>query len=552
MPKRNASTTRPKDVSFSGSKGPAVVADAFEDHLELPSTLRLRALAQWASDRIAEKVTEGSSVVIDETVLTLKTPSTIALGPARVAIERKGGSIAASFRTADSQSRPLHVELSLPVGEGEVRLNFDGGPVPLDLFASGEPKAVSVALTKRASLEGHGSVRLFADGMRLDFDGIVRVRDVGFSHTAIAPDPIEGLDVDISAKGELSDRSSLRLESFDVALGAAHVRGAGSLAKGNGKVTGDVRFEVPTVACQSLLESTPSALLPVLTGARLAGTLRGAGHVSFDSSRLDDTSVSYKFEDLCSFESVPSELDKRRFAGTFTHRVYLADGTLAETTTGPGSPRWTDLENVSPYMEVAVRTTEDGSFRKHKGFNHYAIRNAIVANLKARRFVRGASTISMQLAKNLFLVRDKTLSRKLEELVLTEYLEQTFTKSEMLELYFNVIEFGPDVYGIRDAAEFYFGRAPDELTLQECMFLASLLPSPVRYSKLADSGRLGESWQRHLSQLLDISLRVGLVTKEEREGARDTALVFYKAGNPRPEPRDPVGGGRLDGAGDDW
>ena len=111
-------------------------------------------------------------------------------------------------------------------------------------------------------------------------------------------------------------------------------------------------------------------------------------------------------------------------------------------------------------------------FHKHHGFNHNAIRNSVAgANLKARRFVRGASTITMQLAKNLFLSREKTLSRKIQEVVLTDYLEQAFRKDDMMELYLNVIEFGPDVYGVTRAAEYYFGRKPEELNLPECFFL---------------------------------------------------------------------------------
>ena len=131
-------------------------------------------------------------------------------------------------------------------------------------------------------------------------------------------------------------------------------------------------------------------------------------------------------------------------------------------------------------------TTEDGGFFRHHGFNTCAIRTALIANIKAGRFVRGASTITMQLAKNLFLSREKTLSRKLEELILTDYLEQTFTKDEMMELYLNVIEFGPDVYGVTAAADHYFGRTPAELNLAECLFLASLLPQPLRYHHLRE------------------------------------------------------------------
>src|SRR5258706_10215184 len=110
--------------------------------------------------------------------------------------------------------------------------------------------------------------------------------------------------------------------------------------------------------------------------------------------------------------------------------------------------RWMLLNEIIPYKQIAVLTTEDGLFFKHKGFNHSAIRQSLIANLKAHKFVRGASTITMQLAKNLYLSREKTLARKVEEIVLADALEQTLTKDEMMELYLNVIEFGPDIYGV--------------------------------------------------------------------------------------------------------
>jgi len=166
---------------------------------------------------------------------------------------------------------------------------------------------------------------------------------------------------------------------------------------------------------------------------------------------------------------------------------------------------------------VAVLTTEDGAFPHHHGYSPGAIKASIIANLKARRFVRGASTISMQLAKNLFLSRDKTLSRKLEEVVLTDYLEQVFSKDELMELYLNVIEFGPAVYGITAASEYYFGRDPDELNFAECLFLASLLPSPIRYGAMRDHETAPDGWMRALHSIMRIAKKGSLITDDELE-----------------------------------
>jgi membrane peptidoglycan carboxypeptidase len=217
-------------------------------------------------------------------------------------------------------------------------------------------------------------------------------------------------------------------------------------------------------------------------------------------------------------------------------------------TTGPGAPGWVSFGDISPFMIVAVMTTEDGGFYRHHGFSRGAIRSALIDNLKARRFVRGASTVSMQLAKNLFLTREKTVGRKLEEVVLTDYLEQTFTKDELMELYLNVIEFGPDLYGIGPAARDYFGRGASELDLAESLFLSSVLPSPLKMHALKFADHLSDGWHRTLAHLMSISHRSGLISQAELDQGKDEIVFFHNTG-PRPPPRrfnDAVGNDAVD------
>jgi membrane peptidoglycan carboxypeptidase len=225
----------------------------------------------------------------------------------------------------------------------------------------------------------------------------------------------------------------------------------------------------------------------------------------------------------------------------------LPDGSVAEETTGPGSSKWVPLGAISPFMPVAVMTTEDGAFYGHHGFAHRAIKASVIANLKARKFLRGASTISMQLAKNVFLTREKTLSRKLEEMILTDYLEQVFTKDEILELYLNVIEFGPNIYGIGPAAHYYFGRSAAELNLAECLFLSWVLPAPLKWSNLKSQGQLAEGWQKTIVNLMTIARRYHVISDEELEEGKGELVVFANTG-PRPLPRRHS---RLDGSGID-
>ena len=122
--------------------------------------------------------------------------------------------------------------------------------------------------------------------------------------------------------------------------------------------------------------------------------------------------------------------------------------------------------------------TEDRAFQSHKGVRWDLIGKAIKLNLEQARFAYGGSTITQQLVKNLFLSREKTLSRKLEELIISWELERRYNKNEILELYVNVIEYGPDIYGVRKAAHYYFGKPPWHLSPAESAFIMGLKPYP--------------------------------------------------------------------------
>ncbi len=145
---------------------------------------------------------------------------------------------------------------------------------------------------------------------------------------------------------------------------------------------------------------------------------------------------------------------------------------------GPKNPRWTNSNNIPPEMKWAVILAEDSNFYKHEGFDVKAIKKAIKYDLEKKSFARGASTITQQAAKNLFLSREKTITRKLKEIYLAWRMEQELTKGRIIELYLNVVELGPMVHGIGHGARYYFSKSAAELTPRECAFLAAMLPGP--------------------------------------------------------------------------
>jgi len=143
--------------------------------------------------------------------------------------------------------------------------------------------------------------------------------------------------------------------------------------------------------------------------------------------------------------------------------------------------RWSPLEEINRDLIYTVVMGEDASYFEHRGINYDALVNAFAENIKRRKFVYGASTISQQVVKNLFLYSSKTFIRKLKELMITRRMEDGFSKNQILEIYLNIAEFGPDIFGVHRASAYYFKKKPRQINAAEGAFLALMLPSPKKY-----------------------------------------------------------------------
>lgn len=534
----------------------ALPAPSNEPMLPLPDPHVLRSRIATAVTSIAARLPDGGNVEIGGLSIKLELGGEpVAFGPGAFSLTRRADRVHLAFASSPEDAgaqtgTPLSIDADLPVSTGEMTARLAGGPVSLAALGvkEGTKGLTDVA---RGTISGKGQLVLSAAADALTFDGEVALRSISLKEPRIAPEPLRRVDFSVSARGVLAESGKLRVDDAQLDMGALHVKTHGTVEDTADHFAVSLALDVAPASCQALLDSAPQGLLPIVRTARMAGTFSAIMNLAFDTRTIEKLVLDYKIDDQCRIVEVPRDLSRERFTGEFTYRTYHPDGTIGETTTGPGTPEWTNLDDISPFMVAAVLTTEDGAFYKHNGFNHAAIRSSVQANLKARRFVRGASTITMQLAKNLFLARDKALSRKIEEVVLTDYLEQIFRKDEMMELYLNVVEFGPDVYGITQAAEHYFGRKPEELNLPECFFLASLLPSPIRYGRLREKGEVSETWMRHLTALMQIAARNGKISHSDLEEGLKGTVVFVRPGDPRPEPRKPVTSRRRDTDDDD-
>ncbi len=205
-----------------------------------------------------------------------------------------------------------------------------------------------------------------------------------------------------------------------------------------------------------------------------------------------------------------------------------ANGAAPAIAVGPANPDFVPIADLPVHVVRAITTSEDGGFFGHEGFDFGELRNALAEDAVARRVMRGGSTITQQLAKNLYLTREKTLTRKAREAVITIALEATVPKQRLLEIYLNVVEWGPGIFGIGPAARHWFGKDARELTPMEAAFLASIIPSPTRYHFMHDRGAMSETWRRRVDDVLLKMAEQGVLGGEDLVRALAEPVVFTR------------------------
>jgi hypothetical protein len=445
-------------------------------------------------------------------------------------------------------------------------------------------EGTAVIEPERTSVDADLHLELAASGVT--FRGGFHVADLNVTHPMIADKPVRALDFAGDVAGRL-DRATKTLTlsrgefiTGEVPLsftGALHIpggmrelaqqvrgalRGGGACADcdddldddladpapppttpGKGKEpavvarrdrpTLDVRLVVPPVDCQRALDAIPKEAAPYLAGYQLAGTYQANLHLAIDWGDLDRLVLDGIDSRLglggCKVLRAPAD-SPLRLRGEFEHFVEVERDKWVSVWIGPSNPDFISIDSVSPYLPRSLQTTEDSAFFSHHGFITREFRSALISNLKSGRFRHGASSISMQLVKNVLLYREKTLARKLQELFLTWHMEQVLPKARILEIYINAIEYGPGIYGIGEAARHYFGKSARDLNPVESAFFSSILPNPKeRYAQFC-AGTLRRTTEAKIGRIVDLMLKRGRLTEEEWTLAKATPLVFARDG----------------------
>lgn len=225
-----------------------------------------------------------------------------------------------------------------------------------------------------------------------------------------------------------------------------------------------------------------------------------------------------------SFRNLPDVRILRNYVPSETSYIYDVKGRLLSSLHGEANREIASLDQMSPKLKLAVIAIEDSSFYRHNGLNPYSIGRAALANFKQGGVSEGASTLTMQLVKNLFLTQERTFSRKLAEAILAIRIEQVFSKEEILEMYLNNIYWGHNNYGIQTAAETYFNKNAAELNLAEASVLAGLIQAPERYSPFLN---YTETKQRQAA-VLGRMRTLNWISPEEEQAALKAPLLIGK------------------------
>lgn len=442
--------------------------------------------------------------IIDGTIKFHKDRSTFALK-------------ALSFKTRDlmSDDQKMHFDFTV----GDARASFDvsfaeGSIYPriqlnIDkLGAESFYKIINMPKPKSADGTFFGNLLFNISDDDLSIDAQMRFENFAFFHERISPNLVH--DIEASAKMKfvyVFDKDLLRIDDVELQSGPITVKGTMGIDNVRSYPVIYFTLGAQDVPCEAIAQAIPPGLLPTITDLRMGGTAISpslTGKIPWKDPlklTLSETGFTNDCYPISVAPHYPEKLNAPDYTFT-TNYTYFVDAIEV----GPGTQDYTPIKDIPPYVRAAMFLTEDKRFLDHGPLRLSFIERAMRLNLNERRYIYGGSTISQQLVKNLFLDRKKNLARKLEEWFITWNMETVVTKTRIFELYLNIIEFGPDIYGIHQGAKFYFGKKPNELTPLEGAYLASLKVAPSKGGRFYYSGFSDKKWwnkrMRHILKIL--------------------------------------------------
>lgn len=397
---------------------------------------------------------------------------------------------ALQFHTTTATIDGGDVESTIEIDGGQsvwhVRGTVDPGDQQLNLMLTADGKKVELPF-----IQNRFGLKLSVDtvttemrginksGGQLEINGSWGVKNLLVNHPRIAANDIVVADASLDADMVIG-KNFVSIDSTSTAhLKNIEVHPFLKYTLGPEKVY-ELRVHTDELDAQELINSFPQGLFESLEGMQVTGKVKYDLDFLLDEKQPDSVLFYSELKNI-GFKVVKwGKTNLQKINGSFVYTPYEYGRPMRNIVIGPENPDYVTLDQISPNLKNALLTAEDPSFFSHRGFVEESFRKSIATNFKEKAFKRGGSTISMQLVKNVYLNRQKTMARKAEEMLIVWIIENSrlSSKQKMFETYLNLIEWGNNVYGITEASRYYFNKHPSELDIGEGIFLASIVPRP--------------------------------------------------------------------------
>jgi hypothetical protein len=367
------------------------------------------------------------------------------------------------------------------------------------------------------------ATRISREGATVSWD--LRADVVTLSSPRLAAEPIGPLSAVTRGRATVDVGSGRAVvESAEVRLGG-DARAAAALSlelQLRPRATFDLRVDAPALDWRTLTHVLPAQLAPGDVAPRVAGTFGAALHVA---GPIRDP-ARWALDANVDLSHLGPEEERTPLLGSFEHEAQISGGRSRRIVVGPRNPAFVAVSTLPQYVVRAITTSEDAAFWGHEGFDFHELADAITSGAQRGELGRGASTISQQVAKNLWLGRERTLARKAREALLTIALEASLPKQRILEIYLNIAEWGPGIVGLGEAAKHYFGKDARDLSPREAAFLATIIPNPVRFHVYCARGELSPAWDARVAELLYRLWSNGVLSNDQLDAALVERLAF--------------------------
>jgi hypothetical protein len=376
-----------------------------------------------------------------------------------------------------------------------------------------------------------GSVNLRSNTDALRFHVDIRARGTRFGALAdnAGDEPQLGDATDVALRFDGAwqrDEGTIEIPEVHGTLAGADLSGSIALRNIDTDPTVDLALGVRQLELGRLLGAAglpvPESLGVTPGGSRHLGSATIEVQVRGSPAAPAALAVSQKI-DFTPPSRMPPAISRLR--GDFVFRAGGGPGPQRPVDVSPSSPEFIALQEVPPLFVRTLLLAEDAGFYGHRGIDFRELPSALLTNWSRGGAARGASTITQQLAKNLFLSSDKEVGRKLQELAITFLLESALGKDRILEIYLNIIEWGPELRGLRPAAHHYFGCEPQALTPAQMAFLVSIIPGPIKYQRSFARGTPSPGLRLLIDNLLAKLKSVDAIGEEEYQRALSEPIV---------------------------